>query len=214
MAKKLFMLGLPGSGKSTVARYIIDYVKRYHDGYSAVRHSDYDILFDMFKRDTAQKNFFPTKQHSGFYVKNPTMYDNALRQLEQDIESREYADNVLVLVEFARSNYISALDNFNAPFLQNSSFLFLDVDIHTGMKRVRDRVKHPQYVDDHFVGKLTFEFYHQKDNAKYLSSVKQHLMRHYGISSDKIIIHDNRGAQRDFWSPVNKLVDAACPVLI
>lgn len=213
MAKKLFMLGLPGSGKSTVARYIIDYVKRYHDGYSAVRHSDYDILFDMFKSDTTRRNFFPT-EHGGFYVKNPSIYDNAIMQLEQDIESHDYADNVLVLVEFARSNYISALDNFNTSFLQDSSFLFLDVDIHTGMKRVKDRVKHPQSVDDHFVGTLTFEYYHQKDNAKYLSSVRQRLLRHYGISSDKIIIHDNRGAQRDFWSPVNKLVDAACPVLI
>ena len=205
MPQKLFVLGLPGSGKSTVIRYIIKYIKRYHDKYVALHCSDYDILLKMFEQDIAHKHFFPT-EHGGFYVKAPIVYDEALKQLEQNIEEFDYKDNELVLIEFARSDYIHALDIFSGRFLRGAFFLFLDVDIRTGEKRVKDRVKYPKSQDDHFVSRLTFEYYHQKDNAKYLLSVKQHLMK-YGISSSKIVIHDNRGSPKIFFMSINAMID-------
>src|SRR5258708_21892648 len=42
MPHKIFILGLPGSGKSTMSRYILKYMQRYLDEYSATRICDYD----------------------------------------------------------------------------------------------------------------------------------------------------------------------------
>ena len=51
MLVKLFVFGLPGSGKSTVARHIVDHVQRDYKNWSAQRISDYNILHKMFLQD-------------------------------------------------------------------------------------------------------------------------------------------------------------------
>jgi len=218
MSQKLFVLGLPGSGKSTVSRYIVDCVKWYYQGFFATRICDYDILYEMFEEDVANKHFYPT-EHSGFYVKNPVMYDAALKKLGKEIENYNFAENEIVLIEFARSDYLLAFRNFSKSFLRDAHFLFLDVDIDVGMKRVRDRVKHPDPTsrDDHFVSDYTFEFYRQKDNVKYLSSVSKLLTIKYGIHPHHIKIVDNRGSKRNFWNDVNDIINTVvreAPVLV
>ena len=50
MEKKVFILGLPGSGKSTAARYIECLAKS--NGWVPVRFNDYDILYEMFRRQS------------------------------------------------------------------------------------------------------------------------------------------------------------------
>ena len=207
MAQKLFILGLPGSGKSTIACHIVDYFKRNHKEWSAIRLCDYDLLYSMFLEDKSRKHFYPI-EHDGFYVKNPLMYDDVLKQLELKIKNLAYAENTLIIIEFARSDYMHALATFSPAFLRDAYFLFLDVDIETGMKRVRDRVKHPRSWDDHFVSKYTFEFYRQKDNAKYLSGVVQHITKRYGIRPQRIkILSNNKSPKKEFWDAIHEFVD-------
>lgn len=206
MPQKIFVLGLPGSGKSTISRYILNYMQKYHEEYSATRICDYDILYQMFKDDTNHKSFYPTP-HDGFYVNDPSMYDLALKKLEEMVvDDCDYAGKDLVVIEFARTDYTNAFKIFDPTFLHDAFFLFLDVDIETGMKRVKDRVKRPVCRDNHFVSKFTFEFYRQKDNAKHLSLETLHLMKKYKISSDNIKILNNRGPERGFWVVVNNLI--------
>ncbi len=127
----------------------------------------------------------------------------------ENIENCEYAENTLIVIEFARSDYIHALSNFSKEFLQDAYFLFLDVDVETGMKRVKDRVKHPHSLDDHFVSKYTFEFYRQKETAKYLSGVAQHITKRYGIRLQRIkIVNNNKGLKKDFWDEIHEFVDS------
>jgi len=206
MAQKLFILGLPGSGKSTIACHIVDYFIRKHKDWSAIRLCDYDILHSMFLEDHARKCFYPT-DHDGFIVREPIIYDKALQQLEMEVKYCEHPDTTLIVIEFARSDYIRALANFSESFLQNAHFIFLDVDIETGMKRVRDRVKHPRSQDDHFVSKYTFESYRQKDTAKYLSGVIQHIKKKYNIIPERIKIMDNsKSLRKDFWDEIHDFV--------
>src|SRR5258708_35513962 len=116
MPHKIFILGLPGSGKSTISRYILKYMQRYHDEYSITRICDYDILYQMFKDDPDHKSFYPT-QHDGFYVKDPAMYVLALKKLEEIVvNDSDYAKKDLVIIEFARTDYTKAFKNFNPTF--------------------------------------------------------------------------------------------------
>jgi len=66
MTVKVFILGRPGSGKSTAARRIAKLVQ--HKGWSPVRISDYDILYNMFQREKNSPNielkYFVTTQVS------------------------------------------------------------------------------------------------------------------------------------------------------
>lgn len=207
MTQKLFILGLPGSGKSTIARHIVDHFIRNNTGWSAIRLCDYNNLRNMFLEDKAQKHFYPT-DHNGFYVKTPFIYDKALKQLEIEVKYCKCPVNTLIVIEFARSDYVSALANFDAEFLQDAFFLFLDVDIETGMKRVRDRIKHPLSEDDHFVSKYTFEFYRQKDTTKYVSGVIQRITKKYGIKPERTkIMQNSKGPKKDFWDELYAFID-------
>src|SRR5712692_11719012 len=107
MAMNLFILGLPGSGKSTVARFIT--LRAIDKGCQIIRFNDYAILQKMFHDDTEGKQFKPTK-HGGFDILNLTVSDTALQRLE--LEIKEYVSsaksNEIILIEFSRNDYRKA----------------------------------------------------------------------------------------------------------
>ena len=81
MAVKLFLVGLPGSGKSTCGRYIEQQVQDKVKGCRIFRICDYDILYQMFRDDVQQEMFYPT-EHGGFDVQDLIALDPALKTLE------------------------------------------------------------------------------------------------------------------------------------
>src|SRR5437588_11704497 len=100
MAVKLFVLGSPGSGKSTVCRYIVKYIREQYQDLSAKHINDYDILYQMFrdyKDDSEQKRFIATA-HDGFVVLDPTVYNDALKDVEREIDVLEQVH--VVVAEF------------------------------------------------------------------------------------------------------------------
>ncbi len=94
MPVKLFILGLPGSGKSAIARYIN--IKVYAEGWhwAARRFNDYKILDDMFNQDTAGR--FKPADSGGFDVteletcKQRIRHRVAKPQFEEDHPVSEY----------------------------------------------------------------------------------------------------------------------------
>src|SRR5579872_692268 len=63
MPKKLFIIGRPGSGKTTAADFITSFVNSEH--FSVQNFNDYDILRQMSRIDTMHSRFLPT-EHDGF----------------------------------------------------------------------------------------------------------------------------------------------------
>src|SRR5437588_3452056 len=108
MAVKLFILGLPGSGKSTVSRYIDDYVKKQHKDWSTKPFNDFDILHRMFLTDTEGK-FRPTN-YNGFDVLDLSVFDEALRQMKKIASSyiQTGKNAELIVFEFACNDYNGA----------------------------------------------------------------------------------------------------------
>src|SRR5579864_4911695 len=112
MAVKLFVLGLPGSGKSSIARYISTYARDRQ--WSTTHINDYAILYRMFQEDTGGKQFKPAG-HGGFDVLDLTVFDTALQRLERQISpyfSSAKSDEI-ILIEFARNDYQKAFHQFS-----------------------------------------------------------------------------------------------------
>jgi hypothetical protein len=193
MEKKVFVWGLPGSGKSTGARYIELLAKK--NNWVPVRFNDYDVLYEMFEADDGKR--FSRTEHDGFDVHDHTAFDEALEKVEEKVLQRKPVSDEqseLIIIEFSRNDYNKALKLFAPKLLRNASFLFVDADIPACEQRIRERVAHPYTPDDHFVSKYIFEAYYQMDNRQYLETIAFGLNGCCGINSDKIRVIDNTAA--------------------
>lgn len=194
MAIKIFVLGLPGSGKSSACRCIVDYIRQ--EGRSALHFGDHEILREMFLAETAQQ-FRPTA-HDGFDVLDFSVFDIALKKLEEEVQLLDAAHNEFIVIEFSRADYSQAFEQFNADFLQNSYFLFLDADIDICLNRIRLRVTNPASPDDHFVSEDIFEAYYKNDARQYMAID----FKAFGVEVHRVRVIDNR---RSYDELVEKL---------
>ena len=204
MGATLFILGLPGSGKTTISRYIVDYFKRKHIN-RIVRHvNDYNILLKKFEEDIPHKRFHPTRRYSGFIVKDRTAYDEALHEVENTANRFSVSDE-LTVVEFVRKNYAEAFKLFHRSFVvENSYFLFLDTDVATCKRRIRARASDPKSNDDHYVPSLVFRLFDVRRNKFY---IKTDLKADFGIDDSRITIIQNKGELQNILLEVEEFVD-------
>src|SRR5437868_9324744 len=197
MVKKVFLLGLPGSGKSTAARYIEKLAQR--NNWFPIRFNDYDILYEWFQAD-ADGRRFSAIEHDGFDVHDHKVFDEALEEVERRVVEREKVPcekDQLIIIEFARDDYCKALGLFSPTFLRNASFLFVDADIPTCIQRIKERVPHRRTPDDHYVSSYIFEAYYQKDNRQYLASTATTLKSCCDIDEENIHVVDNTGTNSE-----------------
>lgn len=201
----MFILGLPGSGKSTVAHYIDDYIVKQYQR-STKRINDYDILYEMFEADT-EGRFAPTS-HRGFDVLDLSVFDSALRKMEKEARALipTMKSTALIIMEFARNDYIRSFEQFTHDFLQDAYFLFLNTDINICKKRIIDRVANPKTEDDHFVSGYIFEAYYAKTDKDDGLRLSAHLQTEYGINGYRIKIIENNGPYENILEEINEFV--------
>src|SRR6266567_1890183 len=189
MTVKLFVLGLPGSGKSTIAREIAKNID--NRGLENIRINDYAILEQMFHDDVERKKFRPA-DYGGFDVIDLAVIDAALEQLEQSVQYLiSYKSEMVILIEFSRDDYRRAFKLFSEAFLQDAYFLYLDTEFETCKKRIRNRIDSPSYDDDYYVSEYIFDTYYHNDDGKCLSQI---LINEYGIDKQHIRGIDNNSS--------------------
>ena len=164
---KIFVFGLPGSGKSTAIRHIHAIAAR--KGIKVKSFNDYTILREWFELEPDGPKFSRTDK-DGFDIHDFVVFDEALRELEERI-SREASSEEIIIIEFARNDYVHALKQFSASFLQNSYFLFIKAENSTCKKRTRKRAIHRVSSDDHFVSDYIFDTYYFRSIDDAISSV-------------------------------------------
>jgi adenylate kinase family enzyme len=204
MTVKLFILGLPGSGKSTVARHISSYARGRQ--WSTTHFYDFAILYEMFMADT-QGQFKPADaEYGGFDVLDLAVFDTALRKLEQKVKAHISTAHLeeIILIEFSRNDYEKAFQQFSREFLQDAYFLYLRVDLEICKRRIRERIAKPNTVDDHFVSEYIFEAYYNEDNGQ---SIPQILKGKYKIGEYRVKIIDNGGSQAESSALFNQFID-------
>jgi hypothetical protein len=189
MAEKLFILGLPGSGKSAIARFISTYVRDFR--WMGYRSNDYTILDGMFRQDTARKRF-KAAELGGFDVLDLKVFDEALQTLEQEvkkhIDALEPDIKELVLIEFSRNNYGHSFCQFNKSFLKDAYVLYLGAEIEVCKHRIRHRIDNPQFEEDDFnVSDYIFEEYYRQDDGARIADV----LENYGVNRQHVWAIDN-----------------------
>ena len=205
MTMKLFLLGLPGSGKSTIARHIQEYVKKWE--WPTSHFSDFPILKKMFLKDIERKQFKPA-DHGGFDVTDFTVVDIALKRLEQKVKrhisSKKSAQ--LILIEFSRADYQHAFHQFSKKFLQaqDTYFLYLDAEPDTCKQRILDRTENPIFEDDYHVSENIFKQYYHQDDGQGLPDI---IERAYQIERRHVRTIKNNDSLEAASAEINVFVD-------
>lgn len=212
MTVKLFLLGRPGSGKSTAYHYITRHVEKHYDRWPVYHVNDYEILYEMFLANKEHKDFQPWAP-SGFEIWNTSILNSALEKLEEQvvrhISSASAEDNKLILIEFARDDYFKAFKLFQGNFLREAYFLYIETDVETCIRRIHNRVAHlPMFlteIDRHFVPDNILKDYYNKDARSYMTL---RFKKDYNIASDRIKIIDNSNSIEDYLEDLQRIVDS------
>lgn len=224
MNKIVFILGLPGSGKSAAASYLEQIT---NDKWNVFRFNDYKYLLEMAKADKDGLRFSSTKDkgHQGFDVHDLKAFDEALKILRDNvlrilpIKQSEKNDlrpsrqifvplvqlinkfvrmkrDTLIIIEFSRNDYCRALEFFKSINLsQNTFFLFADANISACKQRIKSRVEKPQTSDDYYVSEYIFEAYYQRDRREYLRSTANYLKQQFDVPPEHIHVVKNSQSQ-------------------
>ncbi len=205
MVTFLFVLGRPGSGKSTAVHHILQ--SAHQHGWQTVRLKDYEILYDMFLKDTAQVRFRPAP-FGAFDVIDFSVLDEVLealrdQSLEHFFSEPEISEKKLVIIEFARDEYQKALETFDSVLLSNSYFLLVEADMENCIYRIQKRIYHQARQDNHYVSAEIIHAYYCRDDRLYFLNAFVH---QYTIEPHKISIIENNSSYTTFIDQVDRCV--------
>ena len=171
MFVKVFVLGRPGSGKTTAVHHLLEAAQRRN--VLTLTMDDYSILYHMSRHDTQCHQFRET-DFGGFDVLDPAAFDTALEILEQKVRmATSSTQNGIITIEFARDDYRDAFSKFQPDFLEDAYVFFVDADLKTCIQRIHQRVTTPLVPDAHFVSDYVMERYYSHDNWSYINTQLQ-----------------------------------------
>ncbi|HTI14087.1 MAG TPA: AAA family ATPase [Dictyobacter sp.] len=208
MAMTTFVLGRPGSGKTTAFRYVQELIQ--HSGWKVTRIREYTILQEMFLHDLQQKRFRAIP-HGGFDVIDFSVLNEALAKLEDQIRNYEQraAERELIIVEFARDNYQTALRQFSPAFLQHVNILFVEAELDICIQRIKQRVLNCAQEDNHNVSEAILREYYGYDNREYMRTeaiINRHLQQLDTRHQRVVQFIENNGPLVNLYTGVEKFV--------
>lgn len=205
-ALNLFILGLPGSGKSRVARYIVEILEQNH--WPSIRYNDFTILKQMSEYDT-DGQFKEPDPDGIFDVKDWSAFDIALKRLEEVIFEEALNRQVVLantnkvtIIEFSRNNYEHAFSLLKRDFIKDAYYLHLDTSVGVCKERIRNRVANHVYEDDYPVSDYIFKGYYRSDDGRNLPKTLQK----FGIDRSHVLSVPNDNSFEAIIPQINRLV--------
>jgi adenylate kinase family enzyme len=209
----MFLLGRPGSGKSHIAQLIAKIADA--EGIKTEHIFDYKLLQERFLEEdrlgipSEMRKFrvSKTKGCSGFDVVDFTVVDDVLRDIANYVRGEiervnSGAANKLILIEFARDNYLHALKHFAPDLLREAYIFYIYADIETCIERIHRRVQTgSEYA--HCVSDEIMHQYYGKDD--WGSEGLHEFLITYGLEQ-KVKEICNKGSEEELSSKVQDIL--------
>ena len=155
MTIKIFLLGRPGSGKSTTAKHIKELKTK---GWKLYRFNDHDILEQMFRKGDRRI----ARDGDGFIVNDNTAFEDALVQLNDKVNKHLNLNlkREIVVIEFARSDYIQAVKKFSKKVVKDAYCICINTDISVCVTRTKARATSQTNPDDHPISRKALNLHY------------------------------------------------------
>lgn len=162
--KYVFLLGRPGCGKSALYRELEKRILESGQAKTFQRVDDFPKLWAAFQRDDAlekegKERLYSRRTDEGeLRLTNDDLFNVILKEVNSDVLKIDKPDHMLFL-EFARSNYVEALQNFDKSILDNCIAIYIEVsfDICWARNVARHEAAIAQDGDDHLVPRVDME---------------------------------------------------------
>jgi adenylate kinase family enzyme len=162
--KYVFLLGRPGCGKSALYREL---EKRLFESGQAItfeRVDDFPKLWAAVERDDAlekegkERIYFKRFNDGELSLTNDNLFNVILKEVNSDVLQIDKPDH-MIFIEFARSNYVEAVQIFDKSILDFCIVIYMEVsfDICWARNVARHEAAIDQGGDDHLVPRAEME---------------------------------------------------------
>ncbi len=202
----IFLLGRPGCGKSVIYEMLTEKLKERELAKEFMRIDDFPILKELFDKDVHFKRH--RRKAGGFEVTDWSIVDEVLKVVNERMKRLE-KENRMIFVEFARNNYLQALNNFTPEVLEKSLIFYIfapyQVCYQRNVKRFQE--KGGEDLDSHIVPPDLMESYYKEDDFEELLLESEERLK--GASPLPLIVIDSRETGRAKLEPeVEKAAEA------
>ncbi len=172
----VFLLGIPGCGKSAFYRRLVKRLGKKGLFSSFPRIDDFPKLWNIFMEDEQSgewRRCRPTED-GGYKVTDDKVWDDILKRVNKDVLNLKNSspEDTLIFIEFSRPNYVhSILNNFSADILEDAIAVYLDVPFDICWQRNvrRHQQALEQGSDDHLVSREEMEKTYGSDDKEDLN---------------------------------------------
>jgi adenylate kinase family enzyme len=161
--KYAFLLGRPGCGKSALYRELEKRILESGQAKTFERVDDFPKLWAKLQGDDALEKegiqrIYSKRTDDGGYLPNDSVFNDILKEVNSDVLRIDKPDHMIFL-EFARSNYVEALQNFDKSILDNCVAIYMEVNFELCWARnvARHEAATAEGGDDHLVHREAME---------------------------------------------------------
>jgi adenylate kinase family enzyme len=168
----VFLLGRPGCGKSALYRELEKHILESGQAKTFERVDDFPKVWARLQGDDARERegkerIYSRRTDDGDYLANDNLFDDILKEVNADVLRIDKPDH-MVFIEFARSNYVEALQNFDPRILEHCMAIYMEVsfDICWARNVARHEAAIAEGGDDHLVGREAMEEIYLHDDQE------------------------------------------------
>lgn len=187
----VFLLGRPGCGKSAVYHGLEQRILDSGQARTIERVDDFPKVWATLQRDDAlesegkQRLYSERTAEGGYVLTSDEVLNDILREVSADVLTKDEPDHMIVL-EFARPNYVRAIQNFDERILARSLVIYLEVSFEICWARnvARHEAALAEGGDDHLVCREAME-------ELYLYDDQNALVRHLREQGIPVLVVNN-----------------------